>query len=63
MPLTQKRDLIVRLGAEHHSNLWRSTPHFRQAAMHVIRRERGLLRTREGDNEVTTTQLLNNLWR
>jgi ERCC4-related helicase len=62
MPQTQKRDLIVKLGSEHYNNQWRSTPHFRQAAMHIIRRERALLRTR-GDNEVTTTQLLNNLWR
>lgn len=30
--------------------------------MHVIRRERGQLRT-TGDNEVSTSQLLNNLWK
>jgi ERCC4-related helicase len=62
MPQTQKRELIVRFGAEQHSNQWRSTAHFRQAAMHVIRRERGQLRT-TGDNEVSTSQLLNNLWK
>ncbi len=62
MPDTQKRDLIVKLGAEHHNNQWRSTPHFRQAAMNIISRERGMLRSR-GQEEVTTTQLINQLWR
>jgi SNF2 family DNA or RNA helicase len=62
MPETQKRDLIVHLGSEVHSNQWRSTPHFRQAAMHVILRERGLLRGR-GQEEATTSQLINQLWR
>jgi len=62
MSQTQKRELIVRYGAEQHSSQWRSTPHFRQAAMHVIRRERGQLRS-NGDNEVSTSQLLNNLWK
>ena len=62
MPETQKRDLIVQLGHEIHSGQWRSTPHFRRAAMHVIMRERGLLRSRN-QTEVTTTQLINQLWR
>lgn len=62
IPQAQKRDSIVKLGSEHHNNQWRSTHHFRQAAMRIIRHERSFLRSR-GDNDVTTTQLLNNLWR
>jgi hypothetical protein len=62
MPETQKRDLIVPLGSEVHSNQWRSTRHFRQAAMHVILRERGQLRGR-GSEEATSTQLIQQLWR
>ena len=58
----QKRELIVKLGAESHSGQWRSTQHFRRAAMHVIARE--LANTRKNKrSDVTTTRLLTQLSR
>lgn len=58
----QKRELIVKLGAEMHSGQWRSTQHFRQAAMHVVARELATVK-RSRTSEVTTTRLLAQLMR
>jgi|CXWL01.1.fsa_nt_gi SNF2 family DNA or RNA helicase len=62
MPDNQRRDLIVNLGPEMHAGQWRSTPHFRKAAMHVIAREMALLK-RNHKGESTTTKLLAQLGR
>lgn len=58
----QKQELIVRLGAEAHSGRWRSTQHFRQAAMHVVMRELDTVK-RNYRGEATTTRLLAQLGR
>ncbi len=58
----QKKDLIVELGAEKHSGQWRSTQHFRQAAMHVVTRELATVK-RNLKSEATTTRLLAQLGR
>ena len=62
MSENQRRELIVHLGAELHAGQWRSTPHFRRAAMHVIAREMALIKRRL-KNEATTTRLLAQLGR
>jgi len=54
------RDLIDKLGAEHHSNQWRTTSHFRQAAIHIMSRERGMLRSSDQD-ELITSQMVSQL--
>ena len=58
----QKRELIVHLGAELHAGQWRSTPHFRRAAMHVIQREYATLRKNQ-KTDATTTRLIAQLGR
>ena len=62
MSENQKRELIVHLGAEMHAGQWRSTPHFRQASMHIIVREMALLKRRM-KNDATTTGLIAQLGR
>lgn len=58
----RKQELIVELGAERHQGQWRSTMHFRQAAMSVISRERAVARKNlRGD--LTTTRLVDQMLR
>ena len=52
-----KQELIVELGAEQHTGQWKSTMHFRQAAMSVISRERTIAR-RNLRGELTSTRLI-----
>lgn len=52
-----RRDLMVQLGPELHAGQWRSTPHFRRAALHVIARELAVAR-RNHRTEMTTDKLL-----
>ncbi len=62
LPDRQRRDLMVHLGAELHAGQWRSTPHFRKAAMHVIAREVAIVK-KNHKGEATTTRLLAQLGR
>ncbi len=62
MSESQKRELIVHLGAELHAGQWRSTPHFRNAAMHVVTREMAVVK-RNHKGEATTTRLIAQLGR
>lgn len=62
MSENQKRELIVHLGAELHAGQWRSTPHFRRGAMHVITREAAIVK-RNHKGDATTTRLIAQLGR
>lgn len=58
----KRRDLVVHLGAELHAGQWRSTPHFRSAAMHIIMRELAITK-KNHRGDATTTRLLAQLGR
>lgn len=58
----QKRELVVHLGAELHAGQWRSTPHFRRAAMHIVQREVAILK-RNQRQDASTTRLIAQLGR
>ena len=62
MSENQKRELIVHLGAELYAGQWRSAPHFRKAAMHVVTREMAVVK-RNHKGETTTTHLIDQLGR
>lgn len=62
MSEAQRRELVVNLGAELHAGQWRSTPHFRKAAMHVVQREYAILRKNQ-KTDATTTRLIVQLGR
>lgn len=57
----RRQELMVMIGSELHAGQWRSTPHFRQAAMHVINRERAKMR--RGGGEEATSRLIERLRR